>query len=88
MRVTGKRTARASRIRAKTPGERERMLRKDGTRILLEFTVVLVRDEAGALLGPAAILREGHPSWEREKATKERLAILEGKVKKSEQTAS
>lgn len=62
-------------------------IRKDGTRISLEFTIVLVRDETGALLGPAAILRDVTTRWEREKATKERLATLEAKVQKAEQTA-
>ncbi len=59
----------------KVPG-----VRKDGTRISLEFTIVLVRDETGNLLGPAAIIRDVTARWEQEKAMKERLAALEAKL--------
>jgi PAS domain S-box-containing protein len=56
-------------------------LRKDGTRISLEFTIILLRDAAGDLLGPAAILREVTGRWQRDKALKERLAALEAHVR-------
>ncbi len=56
-------------------------IRKDGTRVSLEFTIVLLRDEAGALLGPAAILRDVTARWEQEKALRERLAALEAQVR-------
>lgn len=56
----------------KVPG-----IRKDGTRVSLEFSIVLLRDEAGNLLGPAAIIRDVTARWEQEKAMKERLAALE-----------
>ncbi len=59
----------------KVPG-----IRKDGTRVSLEFTVILLRDETGHLLGPAAIIRDVTARWEQEKAMKERLAELEAKV--------
>lgn len=52
-------------------------IRKDGTRISLEFTIILLRDETGALLGPAAILRDVTARWQQEKALRERLAALE-----------
>lgn len=52
-------------------------IRKDGTRISLEFSVVLLRDEAGTLLGTAAIIRDVTARWQQEKALKERLAALE-----------
>lgn len=55
-------------------------VRKDGTRVSLEFTIVLLRDETGTLLGPAAILRDVTARWQREKALKERLVALEAKV--------
>ncbi len=55
-------------------------IRKDGTRISLEFTIVLLREETGNLLGPAAIIRDVTARWEQEKAMKERLAALEAKV--------
>ncbi len=59
----------------KVPG-----IRKDGTRVSLEFSVILLRDETGHLLGPAAIIRDVTARWEQEKAMKERLAMLEAKV--------
>jgi PAS domain S-box-containing protein len=59
----------------KVPG-----VRKDGTRISLEFSIVLLRDETGHLLGPAAIIREVTARWEQEKAMKDRLAALEAKL--------
>ncbi|TMA58538.1 MAG: PAS domain S-box protein [Deltaproteobacteria bacterium] len=54
-------------------------VRKDGTRISLEFTVVLLRDEAGEPLGIAALIRDVTARWQQEKALKERLAALEAK---------
>ena len=55
-------------------------LRRDGGRISLEFTIVLVRDEAGALLGTAAIIREVTARWQREQELKKRLAALEARL--------
>jgi len=52
-------------------------VRKDGTRISLEFSVVLLRDEAGEPLGIAALIRDVTARWQEEKALKERLAALE-----------
>ena len=56
-------------------------LRKDGTRLSLEFTIILLRDAAGDLLGPAAILRDVTARWQRDKALKERLAALEAQAR-------
>jgi PAS domain S-box-containing protein len=56
-------------------------LRKDGTRLSLEFTIILVRDAAGDLLGPAAIIRDVTERWQRDKALKERLAALEAQMR-------
>ena len=56
-------------------------IRKDGTRVSLEFTIVLLRDETGAVLGPAAILRDVTARWQQEKALRERLAALEAQVR-------
>lgn len=55
--------------------------RQDGTRLSLEFTIILVRDTGGDLLGAAAILRDVTARWQRDKALKERLATLETKVR-------
>jgi PAS domain S-box-containing protein len=56
-------------------------LRKDGTRLSLEFTIILLRGAAGDLLGPAAIIRDVTARWQRDKALKERLAALEAYVR-------
>lgn len=55
-------------------------LRKDGRRISVEFTVVPVKDEAGKMLGVAAIIREVTRRWEEEKALRTRLAELEARL--------
>jgi len=52
-------------------------VQKDGTRISLEFTIVLLRDEAGQLLGTAALIRDVTTRWQQERMVKERLAALE-----------
>jgi PAS domain S-box-containing protein len=52
-------------------------VRKDGTRISLEFTIVLLRDETGQPLGTAALLRDVTTRWQQERTLKERLATLE-----------
>ena len=52
-------------------------VRKDGTRISLEFTIVLLRDEAGQPMGTAALLRDVTARWQQERALKEQLAALE-----------
>jgi PAS domain S-box-containing protein len=51
--------------------------RKDGTRLSLEFTIVILRQPSGELLGPAAIIRDVTARWQRDQALKERLAALE-----------
>lgn len=57
-------------------------VRKDGSRISLEFSIMLLRDEGGQPLGPAAILRDVTARWKKEKELKERLAALETEAKK------
>jgi PAS domain S-box-containing protein len=49
---------------------------RDGARLSLEFTITLVRDDAGRLLGAAAILRDVTARWQREQEMKARLAAL------------
>ncbi len=51
--------------------------RKDGARISIEFTIVLVRDEGGAVLGAAAIVQDVTERWERDKALRRRIALLQ-----------
>lgn len=52
-------------------------LRRDGTRISTEFSMTLVKDEGGNIIGTGAIIRDVTARWQKEKALKERLALLE-----------
>jgi len=54
-------------------------MRKDGTRISIEFTIVLPRSAAGEILGAAAIMQDVTARWQKQKQLKERLAALEVK---------
>ena len=51
---------------------------KDGKRLSLEFSMVIVKGEDGAVLGTGAIIRDITARWQKEKALKERLKALEG----------
>lgn len=53
-------------------------VRKDGTRLSTEFSMVMVKNEAGEMLGVAAIIRDVSARWQREKELKERIKTLEG----------
>jgi PAS domain S-box-containing protein len=53
-------------------------LRKDGVRISLEFTITLVKDDRGEVLGAAAIIRDVTIRWQRDQELKKRLAALAG----------
>jgi PAS domain S-box-containing protein len=55
-------------------------IRKDGTRISLEFSIALLRGATGDLQGAVAVLRDVTARWQQEKALKERLAALEARV--------
>jgi PAS domain S-box-containing protein len=52
-------------------------LRKDGTRISTEFSMVVVKNDDGSALGVASIIRDVTSRWQREKELKERLRTLE-----------
>ena len=54
--------------------------RKDGSRISLEFSMVLLRDDAGVLQGVASIMRDVTAHWQKEKELKERLTSCEKKL--------
>jgi len=58
-------------------------MRKDGARISVEFSIVLLRGHSGDLLGAAAIMQDVTPRWEQQKKLKERLAFLEGKLEQA-----
>jgi PAS domain S-box-containing protein len=49
-------------------------LRKDGRQISLEFTVVMVHEPPGEVLGIAAVLRDVTERWHRDRAMQARLA--------------
>ncbi|MGH7059706.1 MAG: PAS domain-containing protein [Stellaceae bacterium] len=51
-------------------------MRKDGTRISIEFTVLPVRDDAGQMLGIAAFLRDVTSRFEELRALRRELAAL------------
>ena len=53
-------------------------LKKDGSRISLEFTITLIKDNEGGVLGAAAIIRDVTIRWQREQELKKRLAALAG----------
>jgi PAS domain S-box-containing protein len=54
-------------------------LRKDGVHISLEFTITLIKDDGGEVLGAAAILRDVTARRQREQELKKRLAELESR---------
>jgi PAS domain S-box-containing protein len=58
-------------------------LRKDGSRISVEFSIALLRNDRGEIAGPAAIMRDVTARWNEEKKLKERLASLETKPRET-----
>ncbi len=56
-------------------------LTKDGHRISVEFTIILIRDDHDHILGVAAIIRDVTSRWEKERALQRRLAELETQSK-------
>jgi len=55
-------------------------IRKDGSTVSVEFSIQLLRDEAGKIVGSAAILRDVTVRFEREKLMKAKLRELETKL--------
>jgi PAS domain S-box-containing protein len=55
-------------------------LKKDGSRISLEFTITLIKDDADEVLGAAAIMRDVTRRWQRDRELKKRLAALEASL--------
>jgi PAS domain S-box-containing protein len=58
-------------------------IKKDSSRLSVEFTIVLLKDDTGKPQGTAAILRDVTERWQREKELKKRLAELEEREKKT-----
>lgn len=54
--------------------------RRDGAPLSLEFSLVLIKDTHGRILGAAAVLRDVTAKWQEMKALKKRLADLEQKT--------
>jgi PAS domain S-box-containing protein len=54
--------------------------RQDGTPLSLEFSLALIADAKGRIVGSAAILRDVTAKWAEIKALKQRLAELERKT--------
>jgi PAS domain S-box-containing protein len=55
-------------------------LRKDGVRISVEFSMILIRDQQDHVLGVAAIIRDVSARWQKDLALKRRLAELEARL--------
>jgi PAS domain S-box-containing protein len=53
---------------------------KDGSRVSLEFSMVLLHDENGAMQGCASIMRDVTERWKKEKELKARLTACEAKL--------
>ena len=54
-------------------------LKNDNSRLSVEFTIVLLKNDSGKPIGTAAIIRDVSERWQREKELKKRLAELEAK---------
>lgn len=55
-------------------------IRKDEVRISVEFSVALLRDPAGEILGVAAIMRDVTQRWTEQKELRRRISDLEAQV--------
>jgi PAS domain S-box-containing protein len=55
-------------------------MRKDGRRISIEFTVLPMRDDAGAMLGIAAFLRDTTARFDELRALRRDLAALKAQI--------
>ena len=54
-------------------------MRKDGSRISIEFNILLLRASTGEILGAAATIQDVTERWRQQKELKSRLAALEAK---------
>jgi PAS domain S-box-containing protein len=55
-------------------------VRRDGSRVSLEFSMVLLRDGGGVVQGCGSIMRDVTERWKREKELKERLTLCESRL--------
>jgi PAS domain S-box-containing protein len=54
--------------------------RKDGAPLSIEFTIQLVRDDQGAIVGAGAVIRDVTARWNRDKELRRRLGELESRL--------
>jgi len=54
-------------------------MKKDGSRISIEFNIILLRAPTGELLGAAAMIQDVTARWQQQKEMRARLAALEAK---------
>jgi len=54
-------------------------IRKDGTSISVEFTIMLVRNLRNEIVGTAAIIRDVTERWKQERELKQKIKLLESK---------
>lgn len=55
-------------------------LKKDGSRISIEFNIVLLRGPSGELAGAAALIQDVTARWQKQKEMNARLAELEARA--------
>lgn len=58
--------------------------KKDGTRISVEFYIILLRTPSGGIAGAAAMMQDVTKRWQQQKELRTRLAALEAKVRATE----
>jgi PAS domain S-box-containing protein len=58
-------------------------LRKDGSRISVEFYISLLRAPTGEILGASSLLQDVTARWQQQKEMKARLAALEARTKEA-----
>ncbi len=52
-------------------------LHRDGRQLSCEFSIVMLKNEGGEVLGVASIMRDVTERWQKEKTLKDRIASLE-----------
>lgn len=56
-------------------------MHRDGRRLSIEFSIALLREDSGAVLGAAAVMRDVSERWQRDKELRERLAAAEAQLR-------
>ncbi len=51
-------------------------LHRDGHQLSCEFSIVMLKDDSGKIIGIASIMRDVTERWNREKALKEQISAL------------